>query len=111
MQCPEHELRLPGQERSINEVETSGLDVTIHVAAGISYNRKGPLIFYKDPKDPSEKVRKAAPPRKSKYESDEQYDARYKVFNDTQPKEDTTPKGNCMTQVFYAKEVLPKHIE
>jgi hypothetical protein len=108
---PKYELRYPGQERGINEVDTSGLDVTVHVAAGISYNHKGPLIFYKDPVEPSEKQRKPAPPRKSKYETQSDYEGRVKAFQDTQPKEDTTPKGNCMTQVFYAKNILPQHIK
>jgi hypothetical protein len=89
----------------------SGLDVTLHVAAGVSYYYKGPLIFYKDPKEPSEKVRKPQKPRKSKYEDDATYESRLKVFYDTQPKEDTTPKGNCMTQVFYAQKILPEHIK
>jgi hypothetical protein len=49
----EYELRFPGQERHLKETKTSGLNVTIHCAAGISYNRKGQLIFYKDLKEPS----------------------------------------------------------
>jgi hypothetical protein len=45
------------------------------------------------------------------WENDTQFTEREKVYKDTQAKEDTTPKGNCMTQVFYAKEILPQHIE
>jgi hypothetical protein len=107
----EYKLRVPGQERQCKVNKESGLDVTLHVAAGVCYDHKGPLIFYKDPQQPSEKVRKPAPPRQSKYETQEQFQARLKVFEDTQPKEDTTPKGNCMTQVFYAQKILPEHIK
>jgi transposase len=106
-----YELRKAGQERQYKANKKSGLDVTLHVAVGVSYNHKRPLIFYKDPQEPLEKVRKPSPPRKSKYETQEQFKARLKVFEDTQPKEDTTPKGNCMTQVFYARQVLPEHIK
>jgi hypothetical protein len=107
----EYELRIPGQEREYKVLKESGLDITLHIAAGVSYNHKGPLIFYKDPQEPSEKVRKPHPPQKSKYETQEQYQSRRKVFEDTLPKEDTVPKGNCMTQVFYAQEILPEHIK
>jgi hypothetical protein len=61
-----------------------------------------------DPQEPSEKVLKPSTPRKSKYETQEQYQTRYKVFEDTQPKEDTVTKGNCMTQ---AQKILPEHIK
>lgn len=105
------ELRKSGQDRSHNVTKKSGLDVTLHCAGGVSYNHKGRLIFYKDPQEPSEKQRAPMKPRKSKYESEEQHTARVKVWEDTKPKEDTTPKGNCMTQVFYAEKILPQHIE
>jgi hypothetical protein len=75
--APEYELRFPGQERrkeSLKETKSSGLAVTIHIAAGVSYNHKGPLIFYKDPKEPStEKVYKPGRPRKSGVQTQEEY--------------------------------------
>jgi hypothetical protein len=33
------------------------------------------------------------------------------VWQDLKAKEAETPKGNCMTQVFYAKKILPEHIK
>ncbi len=110
-QAPEYELRFPGQKRAINEVSSAGLDVTIHVAAGISYNHKGALIFYRDPAEPSEKPQKPRKPKQLKYEIDSVFQARVKVYEDLQAKEAITPKGNCMTQAFYAEKILPKHIE
>jgi hypothetical protein len=108
----EYELRLPGQEgRHQNPHKSTGLDVTLHVSAGVSYDHKGPLIFYKDPQEPSEKVRKAAPPRRSKYDTDQSWQERKKLWDDQQPREPPVPKGNCMTQAFYAKEILPRHIK
>lgn len=104
-------MRYPGQEQGINEVQEAGiLDVTVHVTSGICYNKKGDLIFYKDPAELLEKKRKPPKPRKSKYETEETFKGRVKVFEDEQPKEDTTPKGNYMTQVFYAKNILPQYI-
>jgi hypothetical protein len=102
---------MPGQERQSTVHRETGLDVTLHATAGVCYNHKGPLIFYKDPQEPSEKHRKPNPPRKSKYETQDQFQARLKVWQDTLPKENPTPKGNCMTQAFYAQEILPKHID
>lgn len=46
-----------------------------------------------------------------KYELDTAFQERVKVYEDTKAKEDATPKGNCMTQVFYAKNILPEHIK
>ena len=70
---PEHELRFPGQEATLKETKTSGLDVTVHCAAGVTYNRKGKLIFYNDPEEPSQKSLKPRKPRKTMYQSDAQY--------------------------------------
>jgi hypothetical protein len=72
----EFELQYPGQQRrkeSLHSVKSSGLKVTIHVAAGVLYNYKGPLIFYKDPKEPSEKVVRPWKPRKYKYKTIEDF--------------------------------------
>lgn len=107
----EYELRIPGQERGHNVATESGLDVTIHVAAGISYNHKGPLIFYHDPAEPSEKQRKPQKPRRRKAETDEQFAGRLKVHKDEISKIPVPPKGNCMTQEFYAENILPLHIQ
>ncbi|KAF1991723.1 hypothetical protein K402DRAFT_346650, partial [Aulographum hederae CBS 113979] len=108
----EFELRFPGQGASLKETRASGLDVIIHCAAGISYNYKGPLIFYKDPKEPSEKTCKPRKPRKTMYQTTQQYEEEIERWKKAQPEAEVIPKGwNAMSQEFYAKEVLPKHIE
>jgi hypothetical protein len=58
----EHELRFPGQEGHLKEIKTSRLNVTTRCSAGITYNYKGKLIFYKDPKEPLEKSYKPYKP-------------------------------------------------
>lgn len=107
----EYELRYPGQKGTLKETKSSGLDVTIHCAAGVSYNHKGRLIFYKDPKEPSEKAYKPRKPRKTMYQSDEQYRQTVEAWEAVQPEAEVTPEGNAMSQEFYTKEILPKHIE
>ncbi|RDI85125.1 putative MFS-type transporter [Venturia inaequalis] len=111
-EVPEYELRYPGQEGGINKSKATHLDVTIHVSGGISYNHKGKLIFYKDPVKPVEKVRRQVKESKQlKYELDSVYQARLKVWQDLKAKESETPKGNYITQVFYAKNILPIYIQ
>ncbi|KAF1983122.1 hypothetical protein K402DRAFT_338837, partial [Aulographum hederae CBS 113979] len=82
----------------------------VHVAAGVSYNHKGPLIFYKDPKEPTEKIYKPRKPRKTMYQTEEQFQHEIQQWERQQPEAEVIPKGNAMSQEFYAKEVLPKHI-
>ncbi|KAF2420199.1 hypothetical protein EJ08DRAFT_683420 [Tothia fuscella] len=65
----EYELAYPGQRNRLTSLKatlTSGLNITVYCTAGISYYHKGALIFYKDPKEPAQKVYKPTRPRKSK---------------------------------------------
>jgi hypothetical protein len=110
----QYELRQPGQKRSerIQEVKSSGLNLTIHVAAGVSYNYKGPLIFYKDPAEPGPKPYKPRQPRKSSVQTAEEYQQQVQAWKASQPpKADVTPKGNAMSQIFYTEHILPHHIK
>jgi hypothetical protein len=45
------------------------------------------------------------------WENKAQFAEQEKVYKDLQAKEDTTPKGNCMTQGFDAEKILPEHIK
>ena len=97
---------------SIQEDKSDILDVTVHVAAGVSYNRKGIFVFYKDPQEPIEKVYTPRKQRKSSVQTPEEYAQVVKEWeSDPARKVDIFPKGNAMTQEFYAREILPKHIE
>jgi hypothetical protein len=111
----EYELRYPGQEhrlRSLKATLSSGLDVTVHVAAGVSYNQKGKLIFYKDPKEPSQRVYKPRQPRKSSVQTLEEYQQVIDEWTKEQSAGiEIRPKGNAMTQKFYAENILPQYIE
>jgi hypothetical protein len=116
----EYELRRPGGQqrlRNLQETRKATLNVTLHVSAGISYNHKGPLLFYNDPKDPTApRPYRPGRPRRSSVQTEEEYnqvvtewEARRAIEQD--PRVELKPKGNSMTQEFYAREVLPSHIE
>jgi hypothetical protein len=111
----EYELRYPGQERRIVSLKptiSSSLNVTVHVAAGVSYNRKGRLIFYKDPKEPSQKIDKPGKPRKSSVQTQDEYEKVIQERNQAQSAGvEFIPKGNIMTQIFYTEKILPQYIQ
>ena len=97
--------RLPPQE-----IDQSKLDITLHVAAGISYNHKGTLLFYNDPADqPAPRLPRK--PRRSKYDTDEIWNTRIREYEAEQPHVEIKPKGNAMTQKYYTETVLVRHIE
>lgn len=110
----EYELRIPGQKRrleSLKPTKTSGLSVKLHVAAGVSYNHKGRLVFYKDPAEPSApKPYKPRKPRKSSVQTEEEYTLALNKYSSQSAGVEVLPKGNAMTQKFYAEEILPQHI-
>jgi hypothetical protein len=81
----EYELRFPGQERLLQETKMTGLDVTLHYAGFITYNYKGPLTFYKDPKEPSKKSYKPRKPRKTMYQTDKQHQQAIQEWERSQP--------------------------
>jgi hypothetical protein len=45
------------------------------------------------------------------YQTDEDYQKEVEAWEVSQPKAEVIPKGNTISQEFYAKEILPKHIE
>lgn len=68
----EYDLHVPDGNIRLSRLQekSSGLNVTVHVAAGISYDYKGPLIFYNDPLDPgAPKPYKPIKPRRGKFET------------------------------------------
>jgi hypothetical protein len=71
----QYETRQQGSQplRRIQPNQKAPLNLTLHVAAGISYNHKGVFTFYKDPYEPSEKLYKPRRPRKSSVETKQQH--------------------------------------
>src|ERR1700761_1563051 len=101
--APAFELRRESGEirRScINETQASKLDITVHIAAGISYNSKGIFEFYNDPKEPSmPRTYRPRMPRKSSVQSAEEYQQVVRDWEASKPPNlEIKPAGNSMTQ-------------
>lgn len=112
----EYMLRQPNSQERLshfNEAPQQGLNITLHVSAGICYDHKGEIIFYNDPMDPGEvKQRKAPYPHKSSVETEAQYRQKVDDWRASQPHPlEVKGGGNSMTQKYYAEHILPKHIE
>ena len=100
------------QSENMQEMkETVG--VRYHIAASVSWHHKGLLQFYNDENDPPEiKIPKPKKPRKSKYETDEQYNQRVKEWEASLPHDvEAKPKGNAMIQIYYTERLLPIHLQ
>ena len=111
----EYSLRQPGAEARLAEIQEApitNLNVTLHVAGGISYDFKGDLIFYNDPEEPAV-VRKhnKARPRRSQVETEEEYQEKVKNWQASLPyNPEIKGGGNSMTMKHYVEHILPKHI-
>jgi hypothetical protein len=106
----EYELRQPGvRARDLQENAVSPLNVTVHVAAGISYNYKGVFQFYKDP--PERRIQgDPIKPRRSRFQSEDQYLTELRAWEALRADTDPIPGGNSMNQLFYTRHVLVHHI-
>ncbi len=112
----EYDLRKPNGQRRLERLQElkPSIDITVHVAAGISYNQKGVFLFYNDPNEPGPKQYTYKPrrPRKSSVQTQEEYEQDVREWEASQPPQvDIKPKGNSMTQKFYTENVLPHHIK
>lgn len=111
---PHYELRQQGgsTSRRINEAPAPSLDVTVHFAAGISYDYKGPLIFYHDPPEPHGRLYGSRRPRRSSVQTKEEYKEVLEAWHKMMKLQGLIePRGNSMTMDEYANEVLPHHIQ
>lgn len=112
----EYELRQPSSAKrlqSIREEKKDVLDVVVHAAGSVSYDSKGDLIFYSDPKEPELARRhNRSYPRKSGVETQDEFSSKIQAHKeDIASEPEQQIKGNSMTQIFYTQHILPKHIE
>jgi hypothetical protein len=85
--------------------------LTLHMYAAINWYFKSELNFYNDEKDMLKPPKPPPKPRKSKYESPEQYHERVKQWEATKPPPlEVKGSGHHMTQQYYATNVLPTYI-
>jgi hypothetical protein len=89
--------------------------VKLHVAGWVNWHSKcKKLEFYKDEKDENEgiiKPRLPPKPRKSKYESESEYNTRLLTWQASKPhNKEVKTTGNAMTQKYYSDRLLPVYI-
>lgn len=87
--------------------------VRLHVAGWINWHAKSEkLEFYKDEVEYTEKPKRPPKPRKTMYESQEEYQSRILEWEAAIPHEkEVKPKGNAMTQKYYTERLLPVYIK
>lgn len=86
--------------------------MVIDVAGSISYDGSGDFVFYSDPKEAelAQELNRCRP-RKSGVETLEKFEEKKTKHRErVQGDPDLQIKGNSMTQKFYAKHILPTHV-
>ena len=68
-------------------------------------------MFYKDPQEPSEKKKLPRKPRRTMYQTDTEYQQVVQDWEQSRVPVNIIPKGNSMSQEFYAREILPQYIQ
>lgn len=108
-------LREKGQRYNPENIQQRGslTGNTLHFAAWVNWHAKAPeLLFYNDENSYTEKPKRDPRPRKSKYESQEEFESRVLVWQAAQPHDkEVKPKGNAMTQLYYTQKLLPTYIK
>lgn len=96
----------------MKENKEGGLNVTLHVAGGISYNHKGDLIFYNDLAEPAAiRTHNKARLHKSSVKSEAEYQRKVEEWKASLPHDlEIRSTGNSMTQLYYTENILPHHI-
>lgn len=108
-------LREQGTRDDPDNIQERGdkAGVKLHIAAWINWHGKSDrLEFYHDEEERTERPKRPPKPRKSKYESNEQYQARIEEWEASLPHEVIVkPKGNSITQKYYTERLLPVYSE
>jgi hypothetical protein len=90
--------------------EKSG--VQLHIAAWINWHGKAEkLEFYNDERDSVIRPRRPPKPRRTMYETEEDFSQRILQWEASLSHEaEVKPKGNAMTQKYYTERLLPVYI-
>jgi hypothetical protein len=85
----------------------------LHIAAWINWHSKSEkLEFYKDENNSIIKPKRPLKPRKTMYETEEEFSTRILEWEASLPHEvEVKPKGNQMTQKYYCERLLPIYCE
>jgi hypothetical protein len=106
-------LREEGTRYNTENVQIRGekKGIKLHIAGWVNWYAKGELEFYHDEEDSIEPPTRPAKPRKSKYQSEDEYKARIVEWEAAIGHEkEVKPKGNSMTQKYYVERLLPGYI-
>jgi hypothetical protein len=108
-------LREEGQRYDSENIQERGekKGVKLHIAAWINWHKKADkLEFYNDEQDSIIRPKRPPRPRKTMYESEDEFQHRLDEWNASLPHEhDVKPKGNAMTQKYYCERLLPVYID
>jgi hypothetical protein len=108
-------LREQGTRYNSSNIQERGekKGVALHIAAWVNWHGKAEkLEFYHDEEDSIIKPKRPPKPRKSKYQSEEEYQARLETWEaDLGHEKEVRPKGNAMTQKYYCERLLPVYIK
>lgn len=112
--CQGYILREQGHRYDAENIQERGekTGVKLHIAAYINWHTKTEkLEFYNDENDYIEKPKRPPKPRKTMYESVEEFNARILEWNASLPHDkEVKVKGNAMTQLYYTERLLPVYI-
>jgi hypothetical protein len=108
-------LRELGHRYDTENIQERGekTGVKLHVAAWVNWHEKAEkLEFYNDEDSYIERPKRPPKPRRTMYESDEEFNTRILEWKASLPHEkEVKPKGNAMTQKYYTKRLLPVYIK
>ena len=110
----EYELRQEGRNdpQPINEAPAPQVDLVVYLAAGISYNHKGPLIFYHDPPEIGSQQYGMRRPRRSSVQTLEEYKKVLEAWHTMIKLQGLIkPRGNSINMEEYADLILPYYIQ
>lgn len=96
-----------------NMLDIPPSNATFHIAAMVSWHNKTDLIFYHNEHERDKVIVqdwKRQKPRRSKYESEQEWLKRIKDWEAKQPPDvQVEPQGNSMTQDYYVNTILPHY--
>lgn len=108
-------LREQGTRYDTENIQERGekKGVRLHIAGWINWYRKAEkLEFYNDENDYIQQLKRPPKPRKTMYESAEDFQHRLDIWDASLPhQQEIKPKGNAMTQKYYCERLLPVYIK
>jgi hypothetical protein len=113
MAITQYVFREQGNPDGLFQEQPLKSELALHVAAFVSWDLKGPLLFYNDDQWTNETIlnayKQAKPRRRPRTESEDEFDQRVKEWENLQPL-GFEKQGNTMTELYYAQKILPHYV-